>query len=272
MSILSLDIFSSIVSNPDYNYHEIKINDFDIVQLIISDKNNIEYTQIEIKSLPVDKLLNKHLLPDNLKKLSINGYMYHGTKIDLLNNLPSKLEKLHIENINSKLDNLPLDLKVLELYGNCSRCCLDYLPSSLNTLVIQSNFAGSLDNLPSTLKNLFLMSEYVVDLKNLPRGLKFLHLNSHAKINIMLPDKIECVIYPEDNNWLRRKLLKLYPKIIHNDNFYENKIEMYHTLEFTKTNNEDYSNYTNYTNYNDYSSDSNDSFNKYIIKKYNNHR
>lgn len=262
MSNLSLEIFKLIVSNPDYNYYEIKINDFDQVVIVISDKNGLDNTRVELKSISVDKLLDRKLLPDGLKKLSLNGYMFAGKKINLLNNLPEELEKLHIENICSKLDNLPLGLKVLELYGNCSECCLDYLPSGLETLVIQSNFTGSLDNLPSTLKNLFFMSECMVDLKNLPSGLKFLHLNSQAKINIILPEKIECVMYPEDNNWLRRKLLKLYPTVIHNDNFYRNKIEMYNELKFVKTNdNNDY-----------YNSDSDDSFNKYMMKKYNNLR
>jgi hypothetical protein len=84
-----------------------------------------------------------------------------------------------------------------------------------------------LDNLPSTLENLFLLSEYTNSLMNLPSGLNFLHLNSHANINIKLPKNIKYVQYPEDNNWLRRKLLKSNPNVIYNYKTYKNKIEMY---------------------------------------------
>jgi len=129
--------------------------------------------------------------------------------------------------VKSKLDNLPLELEVIELYGNCSECCLDYLQSSLKTLVIQSNLKTSLDNLSSTLENLFLLSEYTQDLKNLPSKLKFLHINSQAKINIILPKHMECIMYPEDNNWLRRWLLKKNHKISYNDVMYENSIKIY---------------------------------------------
>jgi len=230
MSDFSLQIFKSITSNPEYNYYEIKINKLtNCINIILSNGIDNQKTKIDINLIDVKELLNG-LLPDKLKKLTIDGSRY--TKISQFSNLPSKLKKLKLISFNSKLDNLPIELKVLELHGNCSECCLDYLPSSLITLFIQSNIKTSLDNLPSTLVNLFLLSEFTDDLKNLPIGLKFLHINSMSRIKVVLPKHIECIMYPENNNYLRRTLLKIYPKILHNEYSYKKSIDLYNDFEF----------------------------------------
>jgi len=237
---ISLNIFKSIIStiNKDiYDFWEIKFFIAEnIAEIIIIDKKNkFNMSNVKISFLPIYKLLNNdYYLPNGLKKLYILNNS-SSPKITIIDNLPNDLKKLKLSNINSKLENLPSSLEVLELLGVCNSC-LDYLPSSLKTLIIQSNYRGNLDNLPS-LKNLFLLSEYTNNLKNLPSGLKFLHINSQANIEIKLPQKIECVKYPEDNNWLRRKLLKLYPKVIYNDSNYEKQIEMYdEPIEFYNIN------------------------------------
>jgi hypothetical protein len=241
MSKVTLEIFKTITSNPAYHYYEIKIDqNSNLISLILIDnKDKKKKTIININSIDIEQILNSSL-PDELEKLYIEGECKIISKWNLISNLPSKLKKLKLMSVKSKLNNLPLGLEVLELVGFCSNCCLDYLPSSLKTLVIKLCIIPSLDNIPSTLENLLILSEYTQDLKNLPSGLKFLHINSHAKINITLPNNIECVIFPEDNNSLRRKLLKTYPKVIYNDFDYKNSFERYNSIEFHKNEDEFY--------------------------------
>ncbi len=231
MSEISLELFKSVVKiNQDkYYFVEIILGSAQKVEIVIMSKSNkFDCSTITISNVQICKLLETNSLPDELEKLTLENVFFNNSgKINIINNLPEKLKKLKLVDIKSNLENLPLSLEVLELVGNCSECCLDYLPSGLKTLLIQSNYKGNLDNLPPTLENLLLLSEYTNNLTNLPSGLKFLLLNSHANINIKLPKNIQCVNYPEDNNSLRRKFLKLYPKVIYNDKFYQEQIETY---------------------------------------------
>lgn len=264
MSNIALEIFKLITSNSVYNYYEIIIDEpANNVNVILSNMDNSDGTKIAIGSIDVKQLLNGSL-PDKLEKLTIkrgnsgssgSSGCSGCTKMSLVSNLPSKLKKLKLVSVGSKLSDLPLELEILELEGDCSKCCLDYLPSSIKTLVIQSKMSICLDNLPSTLENLFLLFEYTRDLKNLPSELKFLHLDCLTKINVILPKKIECVILPK-NNLLKKILLKTYPKVSYNDFNYTKLIERYDTDDY-------YDSEYNYSDYydSDNSDDSDDSDN-----------
>jgi hypothetical protein len=229
MDDLSLEIFSSIISNSNYDFFEIKLyySKKCVEITIIDKKNEFNTSNISIKFLQPEKLLNNHYLPDKLKKLFIHNDQI--TKNITLNCLPNELKKLRLSGVKSKLDNLPSSLEVLELELNTGECSFDYLPSSLKTLIIQSNCRDylNLNNLPSSLENLLLLTEYTKDLTNLPSGLKFLQIETRSNIKINLPKNIKCVNYPEDNNSLRRNFTKLYPKVIYNDDTYERNIEVY---------------------------------------------
>lgn len=232
MSKLSLDLFKHIVSNKNYNFHEISFHGSeDTLNLTIYDKNNKnEFTRISIRDIPIDLLLDGEL-PEELYKLKLENkyYVLQCLKIkNLLNNLPPKLKKLYLFSTDSKLDNLPSSLEILELHGNYDNCYdFDYLPAGLKTLLINVKTKSKLDNLPSGLENLLLLKEFTQGLKNLPFGLKFLEINTFSNLNIILPKNILCVIFPEDNNYLRRKLLKSYPKVSYNDEKYKSNIELY---------------------------------------------
>lgn len=230
MSNLSLELCKNIASKFSDFCFEIKIDEFSkqVKLYLVNNTDVSDNSSITINDVNILRLLNGNFLHDNLLKLDINLYHSNNHSHNITCNLPIELKKLKISNINTKLDNLPLKLEVLELYGHCANCSLDYLPSSLKTLVIQSNYKNSIDNLPSTLENLFLLSEYTKDIKNLPQKLKFLHINSQAKINVILPKNIICVMFPEDNNWLRRNFVKSYQSVIYNCEEYQQSIERYY--------------------------------------------
>lgn len=228
MSNLSLKIFKELTSNPEYHFYEIIIKEsLNKVYIKLGYKNDTDISSIAINLININEILNS-LLTDNLDKLFIerSGFSYQEKTI--ISNLPSKLKKFKLVFVDTNLDNLPIGLKVLEIIGGfSSNYCFNYLPSSLKTLVIQSNFSLSFDNLPPTLENLFLLSECLNDLVNLPVGLKFLQLNSQSKINIILPNNMKCIMYPEKNCWLKNLIFNKYPLILHNNQKYRNSIECY---------------------------------------------
>lgn len=173
------------------------------------------FSSVTINMVKMNFILENNL-PKDLKKLSIkneypkNKYYYN------LDNLPSNLKKLKIFNVNVELNNLP-NIEVLEICGSYSKD-LDNLPSSLIFLLINcNNYKNKLDNLPSTLKSLFILCDYSLPLTNLPIQLDKLIFIDKTNSNIRLPDKIKSVGFDHSNNNLRRKLLKKYPQVIHED-------------------------------------------------------
>jgi hypothetical protein len=237
MDSISYEIFQTLVKSDKWNFDEIQIFDNDkTIKLTIQNKTiESDFSNIKIKFIDVNKILNQNL-PSNTRKLLIEK-KYPDDKISLLNNLPDDLKKLKLVNIDAKLNNLPCGLEVLELHGRMSNQ-LDYLPESLKTLIIYK-YDGKLDDLPVGLENLFLMNEYYGNLCNLPLGLKFIHLYAPSHIpNIKLPPNTKCVNFNDDNNKLRRKFIKLYPKVSYNDMNYEDNIEKYtEKIQFVKFNN-----------------------------------
>lgn len=280
---LSVDIIQTLKTNPNLKFYEIKYcGQTQCVEINLTDTNG-RYSNLTIKNIKYNELFGG-CLPDELTKLLLKNICLNTIKnsVNITNNLPNGLKKLKLENFygsqlgNLPLGNLPLGLEVLELVGNCGDFCLDYLPSSLKTLVIQSNYTHSLDDLPIGLENLLIHSNYAKNLVNLPNGLKFIQIYTDSQINIKLPPSVKYVNYYEDNNWLRRFFNKSYPKVIYNDTstYSYNMLQYHDKYIFTDGNLDkngdsddsgDSSDSDNYDNYDD-----NFNFDKVLI--YNNRR
>jgi len=106
-------------------------------------------------------------------------------------NLPKTLIDLYLGQYNLPLNNLPSNLKYLQV-GDAYSHYLDNLPLGLEELVIgdenwMSKYNLSLDFLPHHLKALSIYSfEFNQELNNLPNSL--LHLTIHDKYRNKLPD------------------------------------------------------------------------------------
>lgn len=154
----------------------------------------------------------------NLKKLCIRIEDFN----DKLDCLPITLEELCIcsDYFNQPLEYLPPNLKILELYNNFENnydYSFDYLPLSLEKLILPDNYKGSLDNLPINLKFIEIGYNYEGSVNNLPDTIEIIQwisiLDYKQKI-LKLPANLKEVIYGHDNfttnmtQKIRRKLLR----------------------------------------------------------------
>lgn len=138
------------------------------------------------------------MLPSNLEELTIGSVefeiseFHHFTNLtDLtidfdgfdepLDNLPNTITRLTILSsvFNQPLNNLPNGL--IELHFNKEECeCepytfdLDYLPQSLEKLILPGYYKGKLDNLPSNLKYLEISFNFKESINNLPDSIETL--------------------------------------------------------------------------------------------------
>jgi hypothetical protein len=99
-------------------------------------------------------------LPINLTNLEINNCPYD--IIDLIENLPRKLEELKITSnrFNHPINNLPNTLKFLMIDGHDFCQSLDNLPENLETLIIYTQMLNHpYDKLPKKLKKFWLSSD-----------------------------------------------------------------------------------------------------------------
>ena len=173
------------------------------------------FSDIKISNIKIQEIIQGKL-PQTLKKLMIKREWIGRSYNYNLDNLPSLLEKLQIVNIDILMNNLPTGLKVLEILGSYEKS-LDSLPDSLQLLKLACNYRLGLDNLPTGLEKLFILNPYPLPLKNLPIGLKTLIFVDKVNYQVSLPKNIKYVEFDESNNGLRRRFLKLYPKVIYND-------------------------------------------------------
>jgi len=131
-------------------------------------------------------------LPENLIELEISNPW--NISIYRLDNLPPKLKRLEIRNINTLvyLDNLPPKLKRLEIHNINTLVYLDNLPTGLEELIVNNTNIINLNYLPSSLINLDCEKNNIEELDNLPIQLKYLNCsyNKITQIN-NLPPKLE---------------------------------------------------------------------------------
>jgi hypothetical protein len=136
------------------------------------------------------------MLPDNLEVLTI-GIEFKVAELNHFTNLTNLT--IDIEDFNEPLDNLPNTIKKLSIYSTVynqplnnlpnglidlhfsTRCeCndytfdLDYLPQSLEKLILPGNYKGNLDNLPSNLKYLEISYDFEKSINNLPDSIETL--------------------------------------------------------------------------------------------------
>jgi hypothetical protein len=172
---------------------------------------NIEtlYLGGQTDSLELSSQLNKLEL---IKKLSV-GITNEDTYTDFdLTNLPPKLEILEINSINNiNLSNLPNRLRELVIESDFDGSSLDFLPESLEQLVIKSsqNSNINLDFLPTNLKTLiFFARKNSLPMNMLPINLEDLDIMVNSlgdtlilppnlkKLKITTTDIISNIIFP----------------------------------------------------------------------------
>ena len=106
-------------------------------------------------------------LPNGLKKLVIQTWAFDKS----LKNLPANLSVLKILNyrfvnnpiltqFNSDVNNLPIELKELDIEGEIFNKSLEYLPIGIKTVRINSDaFNQPLNNLPHSIELLYIVSK-----------------------------------------------------------------------------------------------------------------
>ncbi len=146
-------------------------------------KSNINYELPDsLVELDIDNYKNKINFPKNLKKLSIENYMFD------LDNLPNSLTKLYFYDFNMKI-KLPEKLKKIRgIYYNQE---LGELPDSLEEFDINSyNFP--INKLPSKLKIInTLNNDYLIRGISIPKSLKSISLNESTWESYILT--LKCV-------------------------------------------------------------------------------
>lgn len=186
----------------------------------------------DVRELDVKEVWDENEDEDDMENDMENDMEYEDDMWDeLLDNLPPCLEKLRAKADYSRFSNLPLGIRVLEVYGELKHT-LDQLPQSLVTLRIEC-CEVTLDDLPAGLQNLVL-GKYSGDLQCLPSGLKFLHLMlkfPHPASRIVLPQTIQCVrIAREYNRNLSVKLRKKYGVcVVYGYTEYEKQVETFNS-------------------------------------------
>jgi len=158
-------------------------------------------------------------LPVTLKFLKINGLTNYIRSIKLplgliKFNMNIKLKGIISEilpaiqtlklGVNEVVDELPDSITKIKLYGNF-HTNIDYLPKNLKQLMLDmKKLDGKLNFLPSSLKILIINTELKYNLDKLPQSLKILIINLHAKINYpmnKLPNNLECLIFSKSFNY-----------------------------------------------------------------------
>ena len=158
----------------EFNFQSSNIKKFKCHNLYDANLNDVE-------NVNFTHLLNS--LPESLEELDLLNTAF---SIQNINNLPPNLKILKIKCINLELDNLPNKLESLHIITD-GIVCLEYLPSSLENLIINFNKNISdcnLDLLPSSLKNLEIYGMYMNQLNNLPPRLKKLYIPNKYDLEI----------------------------------------------------------------------------------------
>jgi hypothetical protein len=127
-------------------------------------------------------------LPQNLVHINF------GKKFNQKVNLPPNLVHINFGYyFNQKVD-LPLDIKYLKI--NCdNRNIIDYLPDSIEELVLDLNFNLELNDLPQSIKKIcFNSSNYNKELNCLPSNIEYIQLpKNYDKEIVKYPNKLKTI-------------------------------------------------------------------------------
>jgi hypothetical protein len=176
----------------------------------------IDKCPLNLKVLLLNNNYNKHIeLPEQLEEFICPSICKFNQKISFpsniklikfgdcyeqpLHDLPNSLEKLVISYNKQLLDNLPSNLKTLEIVHIADNTInLDYLPLSLTFLELNSHIAKCIsivmNNLPPSLQTLklFNIRSQNYGFQNLPNGLENLYINGCNNLDLSyLPDKLK---------------------------------------------------------------------------------
>jgi hypothetical protein len=119
---------------------------------------------------------------------------------EYIHSLPDNIECITImshSDFNQPLENLPFNLKILNIYDDTFNQSLDSLPVNLEKLVIGSKtYNKPLDNLPSNLKILYFIRfvKYNQPLTNLPNSIEKITVYTYYKYKEQLKN-----LYPNAN-------------------------------------------------------------------------
>lgn len=175
-------IIINFMNSKDVIY-EIVLQNIEIKDLVKNIyKKNISTIEIQFSSRAIG-LYQIDIFPKFIKKLNLQ----FNFNCEILKYLPEDLEHLIIFNnlneIKTELNNLPTKLKELVLIKISYNLSLDYLPLSLEKLVLLLNneYNHSFDNLPSNLNYLEIcfyvfIDEKILSLNNLPEKIQHIKL------------------------------------------------------------------------------------------------
>ena len=155
------------------------------VKVFLSSKYNIEYHKDEI----LDLLIKKY------KKLNISASTKIPNITDFINSIDYTVSRIRFElNIpcdsTFSLNKLPLHLTSLSIICDKLEVPLNHLPPTLCSLQIKSSssYDWPLDFLPTTLETLHIDTKYNLPLNNLPYNLKTLQIRE-----IEIPNTLNCL-------------------------------------------------------------------------------
>ena len=213
------------------NYYIDQLKIYNLYECEIIDLNSINLFELDIW---LNDNLNKYILPTKLTKLIVRN-TNNKNSIYILNNLPSGLKHLEIKYI--------LNYNKSAIYPK-----LDYLPSSIETLVLPGDYQNNLENLPNSIKNIIFtnvryshnnyvyidfsyLSDYIEQLNisklydynkkiiKLPKGLKKLLIVLNFDGIKLIPDYYSCfydldnLLYLKTNIIIPNELLTNFKKL-----------------------------------------------------------
>lgn len=189
-------------------------------------KHSIYNNELEIqenKIIPDNFIIPKHIDTINIPQkytqpIDILKYNNNILKIQFKNRYVNHIPYIGV--FNQPLNNLPINLRELDIMYTNYNHPLHVLPYTLTKLLLSDTFNHNLDLLPESLQILKLGSNYNKKLDDLPSGLKVLDLgNGFMTPDSILPGGIE-EIYLFDYQrelfdkrfWSRMKLLNVNRK------------------------------------------------------------
>lgn len=238
-----LTYLKNVLSITCYNYQQNKpitpefcqyLIDNNITNIIFSNDNfnhSIDNLPDHIEMIIItSQKFSNHInyLPHNLKTLFIVDNNYFAESY--INYLPPNLVNLIINKSILPVDiHFPPTLQFLQFGASNPNHRIDYLPQSLQYLILSEYFNQPINNLPPYLTHLIIGSHFTESLDFLPYHLKLLNINCNYKNQIsQLPPNLQKIQLNLGNNALFYKndqLMKYlkdkFPHIEIEDTYFE---------------------------------------------------
>jgi hypothetical protein len=210
----SIDVYKNIISQ----YNKLIFSNYTDVDICIKTNNNFD--SIFFNKYLGSKFNQKIDLPQNLtyinfgnnfnQKVDLPPNLVHINFGDCFNqqvDLPQNLVHINFGyDFNQKI-NLPLDIIYLNINSN-NKNLIDYLPDSIEELVLGFNFNLELNDLPQSIKKIIFYSyNYFYELNCLPSNIEYIQLPiNYNKEIVKFPNKLKTIKC--SNNYKYIDLLK----------------------------------------------------------------